>query len=88
MRSATNAMQPGLSAQTGMMRTRCGTGGTGRENNSQHPAKWNGEREMTPHLIRAIRREIRDAYRAHFAKSAQPFRVDVRRLEEEMEETK
>lgn len=38
---------------------------------------------MTPHLIRAIRREIREAYRAHFAKSARPFRVDVRRLEEE-----
>jgi len=56
-----------------------------RENNSQHPAKWNGEREMTPHLIRALRREIRDAYREHVAKgSVRPFRVDVRRLEEEM----
>ena len=38
---------------------------------------------MTNRLIRALRREIRDAYRAHFAKSARPFRVDVRRLEEE-----
>ena len=43
---------------------------------------------MTNRLIHALRREIRDAYREHFAKSARPFRVDVRRLEEEMEETK
>ena len=43
---------------------------------------------MTNRLIRALRREIREAYREHFAKSTRPFRVDVRRLEEEMEETK
>jgi len=39
---------------------------------------------MTPHAVRALRREIRDAYREHVAKgSVRPFRVDVRRLEEE-----
>jgi len=38
---------------------------------------------MTPHLIRALRREIREAYQKHFTKSVRPFRVDVRRLEEE-----
>ena len=41
---------------------------------------------MTPHLIRALRREIREAYREHFERSDRPFRVDVRRLEEEMNE--
>lgn len=42
---------------------------------------------MTPHLIRALRREIRDAYREHVAKgSVRPFRVDVRRLEEESDD--
>ena len=35
---------------------------------------------MTNRLIRALRREIREAYRTHFAKSARPFRVDLRRL--------
>ena len=38
---------------------------------------------MTNRLIRALRREIRDAYREHFERSDRPFRVDVRRLEEE-----
>ena len=39
---------------------------------------------MTNRLIHALRREIRDAYREHVAKgSVSPFRVDVRRLEEE-----
>ena len=36
---------------------------------------------MTNRFIRALRREIRESYREHFAKSARPFRVDVRRLE-------
>jgi hypothetical protein len=35
---------------------------------------------MTYHLIRALRRAIRDAYRAHFERSDRPFRVDLRRL--------
>ena len=41
---------------------------------------------MTNRLIHALRREIREAYRAHFTKSTRPFRVDVRRLKEEMNE--
>lgn len=39
---------------------------------------------MTYRLIHALRREIREAYQKHFTKSTRPFRVDVRRLEEEM----
>ena len=37
---------------------------------------------MTNRLIRAIRREIRDAYRAHVERSNRPFRVELRRLAE------
>ena len=39
---------------------------------------------MTNRLIHALRREIREAYREHFERSDRPFRVDARRLEEEM----
>ena len=36
---------------------------------------------MTPHLIRALRREIREAYMAHIqAGKHSPFRVDIQRL--------
>lgn len=35
---------------------------------------------MTNRLIRALRREIREAYREHFERSDRPFRVDLRRL--------
>ena len=37
---------------------------------------------MTNRLLRALRREIREAYRAHFERSNRPFRVDLRRLAE------
>ena len=37
---------------------------------------------MTNRLIRALRREIRDAYQKHFERSDRPFRVDLRRLAE------
>ena len=37
---------------------------------------------MTNRLLRALRREIRAAYREHFERSNRPFRVDLRRLAE------
>ena len=41
---------------------------------------------MVNRLIRALRREIREAYRAHLqAGKPSPFRVDIQRLIERLE---